>query len=512
MYKFLEQSKIYRLGIGNTDENIYDIFGRVSKAIGSIESKFTSKVGGNRFEEQSFNLLKQRKFIPNTTILMNAGRFNSRPLSACTVPFINLDSDKLKIKEHIDRCHIDGMGTGFSFDDLEDPISMIYFLNRLGIEGQNNTKQLRPVGNMGTINITNSKIREFINLKQNKKLDKWVFNFSINISDNFLRRIRNNEDIILEDKSKIQSDNFLKMIARAIYFTGEPGLVFIDRHHEDNQVPNLGEYKSLAPCGEVGLTDGETCQFVYINLGEFVKNRKIKYEELEDVIYFVIRFLDDIVEHNILVDFDDTSTHILKGKRKIGLGVCGFADLLKELGQNYVDSESLKTAENIFSFINFISKKASILLAKERGSFLEFFNSKYMTDNNIIRKYAGRPTETVSKEKWVDLEKEIKINGIRNCSTIALPPTGRSSYLIKASQSIEPYFDEILEVSPYQQLKMISVIQKFVDESISKTINLSESITIEEIKHIILDSLDLPLKGITFYRDMSRNGQPVTLN
>ncbi len=111
----------------------------------------------------------------------------------------------------------------------------------------------------------------------------------------------------------------------------------------------------------------------------------------------------------------------------------------------------------------------------------------------------------------MELEKEVKNSGIRNCATIALPPTGRSSLLIGASPSIEPSFEEILEISPGDQLLMVASIQKFVDESISKTINIPESSTVEEIKKILKTAINLPLKGITIYRDKSRNYQPINL-
>ena len=231
----------------------------------------------------------------------------------------------------------------------------------------------------------------------------------------------------------------------------------------------------------------------------------------EKTIAMGIRFLDNVVEYNISKYSDKVSQSITKSKRKIGLGACGFADMLDKLSINYKSQKAREIAEDLFSFINFISKKTSIELANERGSFEKFNESKYLTNNNILKKYSEHPTNKVSKKQWLELEEKIKKYGIRNCATIALPPTGRSSLLIGASPSIEPRFNKALEISPENQLLMVASIQKFVDESISKTINIPENSTVEDIKNILKTSMVLPLKGITVYRDKSRNHQPINL-
>jgi len=403
------------------------------------------------------------------------------------------------------------MGTGFNFDDLENPIDIIEYLNSIGIDGQNNEAQLRPVGNMGTISIDHPQILDFIKIKTRDKDKQWVFNFFVNILDDTIEKISNKKTITLRNGENISTEKLLDEISESIFFTGDPGLVFNDRLNQDNQVPSAGKYESLAPCGEVGLTKGETCQFSYINLGKFVENDDIHYAELEKTITMGVRFLDDVVEYNISKYSNEVSRSITKNKRKIGLGVCGFADMLDKLGIDYKSQKARETAEDLFSFINFISKKASVDLAKERGSFEKFNESKYTTEDNIFKKYSNHPTNKISDEQWLELEKEVKKYGIRNCATIALPPTGRSSLLIGASPSIEPQFNEVLEISPENQLLMIASIQKFVDESISKTINIPKNSTVEDIKNILKTSMNLPLKGITIYRDKSRNHQPINL-
>lgn len=506
--KEISSSELFKLGVAEKGETLADVYKRVADSLGEIEFRHEDYSDAEKFRNKILEDMMDKKLIPSTTVLMNAGRMNEAPLSACAVPPVDLRQDLSKVKSIVDQYHFNGMGTGFNFDDIENPIEIIQYLNEIGVEGQRNEKQLRPVGNMGVLSVDHPNLFEIISIK-NKDLNQlWVFNFSVLINSENIDNFLHNEPIISKDGQKISSDEILDIFARSIYVSGEPGVVFIDRLNEDNQAPSAGQYKSLAPCGEIGLAEGETCQFSYINLGKFVENGKVNYPELEKVIRTDVRLLDDAVDYNIERFDNETNKKVARQRRKIGLGVCGFADLLKKLQLEYSSEAARKQAENIFSFINFISKRESVELAKSRGFFESFSESKYVSDDNIISKYSKSETATVSKEMWLDLEKDIKENGIRNCSTTAYPPTGRSSYIIGASASIEPYFSEILQVSPEDQIKMVSSIQKFTDESISKTVNVSQSTSVEEIKKILLLTMESNLKGITIYRDKSREYQP----
>ncbi len=506
LHWFVSSEILFKLGISDKVENILDVFNRVANLFCEVEWEYNQN--SLLSKDILSRLMKERKLIPSTTILMNAGRMHEASLSACTVPQINLKDDLLQIKKMVDQFHFDGMGTWFNFDDIENPIPIIHYLNHIGIEWQKNEKQLRPVGNMWVLSIDHPKLLDFINIK-NQSLDKsWVFNFSVLIDDDNLNKIKRGEDLIMKDWKNISSHKIMDEITKSISISGEPGLIFIDKLNSDNQVPTAGKYKSLAPCGEVGLTEGETCQFSYINLGTFVKNKEVDYLELEQCTRMAVRFLDNSVEYNISRFKTELNKEVAKNKRRIGIGVCGFADLLNSMDIKYGSNEAIKIAENIFSFINYISKKESIRLSKERGPFNAFSESKYISNDNIIRNFSEHETETVSSEMWRLLDQEIKNTWIRNCSTIALPPTGRSSYIIWASPSIEPYFHEILSIPPKNQLRVISSIQKFVDDSISKTINVSEDITNEKIKEILLMAINSNLKWITIYRDKSRELQP----
>lgn len=505
---FIDDERLYALGISERREWIVDVFKRVARISREVEEKLNSSERAKAFESELTRMLRERKLIPSTTILMNAGRVIDAPLSACTVPKVDLKNDLSLVKTIVDKYHIDGMGTGFNFDEIEDPIPIIEYLNGIWAEWQRSGNQLRPVWNMWVLSIDHPKLLEFINVKNQKLWEQWVFNFSVLVSDNDIDAMRKWLPIKTRDGKEVSSDMLLHEISRSIHRSGEPWLIFMDRLNSDNQVPSVGEYKSLAPCWEVGLVEGETCQFSYVNLWVFFKNGSIDYEELWRCVEIAVRFLDNAVEYNVSRFSNALNREIAEKKRRIGLWVCWFADLLDSLGLEYWSEEARKIAENLLSFINFVSKKTSVKLARERWAFGAFAQSKYQEDESLVRKLALRPTDKVSSEEWLELDRVIRENGIRNCSTIAIPPTGRSSYIVWASPAIEPHFSKALETKPDDQLLMVSAIQKFTDDSISKTLNVHNGTSVDEICRLLRFAVDLNLKGITLYRDGSRSSQP----
>lgn len=507
---FLDDKVLRSWKVISGEETLKDAFSRVASSISCFEGSYPNG-DEKKFEAEITSQLYSQKVIPSTPILMNAGRFENVPLSACTVPPIGLKEDLAKIKIRVDELHFQGMGTGFNFDEAGDPIAMIKYLNQVGIDGMKNEKQLRPVGNMGTMSLSNKNIIDFINLKDDVEIkhEDWVFNLSVGITDDQVNKILNEEDITLENGEVLTANQVMDNISQAIWISGDPGLVFIDRVRGDNTVPSAGEAVSMAPCGEIGLARGESCQFSYINLGKFVKDGLVNYEDLKKTIDFSIHFLDNIVDYNLKNNTNTESVVMAENKRKIGLGVCGFDDLLKSLSLRYGSKESIDLAKELFSFINYQSKLSSLELAKQRGAFKMFSESNWAGDENgLAKRISSKETKSVKKEDWLKLFEDIKNYGVRHCSTIALPPTGRSSQIVGASQSIEPDFKNFLKVDSHEQIEMLASIQQFVDESISKTIGVKNETSVSEIKKILLDSMQHNLKGITIYRDGSRSNQP----
>ncbi len=176
--------------ISDDGETFNDVIDRVISSINIAELKYNSTHDEiNDFSIRLKNRMKTNDFIPSTPILTNAGRHISKPLTACSVPDISLTGDLSKIKNIVEGFHRAGMGTGFNFNECENPIEVLKYLNEIAIDGQNGDKEERPVGNMGILSIYHPKIIEFINIKRNLSsgISDWKFNLSIDMDENFLK-------------------------------------------------------------------------------------------------------------------------------------------------------------------------------------------------------------------------------------------------------------------------------------------------------------------------------------
>lgn len=562
---------LQKCNIISADENLFDMIERIRQEIIRIEQK---KFNSPKSDVLSFSsciasLILRRQFIPQTTVLLNIGKHTIRPLTACTVPPIDWSSGIHEIIRIAQSYHQEGMGTGYNLDHVAKPVQLLRRLNDSAIEEYNSDNLERPVGNMAILSIDHPAIQEFIEAKAEdiNHID-WKFNLSVNISEKFMQLSIQDKPFRLHNGTIVRAKDLIQNIAEMASLTGDPGIIFLDRLNLRNPVRHLGEYVSVSPCAEVGLIPGETCQFGYINVGAFVTNQKIDYESLKSVIHHAIRFLDDALEISIHAIHNARSNIIMNQKRKIGLGICGFADLLVQLNIPYGSQPAVKTAENLMSFINFESKIASIQLANTRGPFPAFHNPlTAYHDNYITSLFGQRDTQTVKRSDWRNLDNLIASNGIRNSSTTALPPTGRSASIIGASPQIEPYFtlklgtkvgessivnsiilkslnnqniplikiqrllnrihqkgtlQEIdglpehlyplfpiaLELSIDNHLETVAAFQTFTDEAVSKTVNLPRNTEPKEIIHVFERSFELGLIGVTVYVDGSRKNQP----
>jgi len=517
------------------------------------------------FANQLGNLVDEHAIVFSTPILTNAGRFHQRPLSACVMPPVNLKEDFKKVTALVNKYHQDGMGTGYNLSDEKDPVGMLAALNKVAVDGARDNNEQRPVGNMAILNVYSPAIQDFIaaKLEIDSQAEQSKFNISIDVDDEFMHAVKHDTNYMLQDGNKIWAKNIFGQIAHAAHKCGDPGLISLKRLNNDNPTPLLGEYKSTAPCAEVGLAPGETCVFGYINLAKFItdsENPTVDLEKLGTTVKTLIRALDTILEISIDNYTIAQSKSIMTAKRKVGIGVCGFADMLIRLGYSYEQQESRDLLKNILSFISFYAKENSVELGKSRGSFTGIAQSKYMDESFIMDKYGKNSTGYIAKEQWLELAKKIKnTKHLRNASTTALPPTGRSAMVIAASTGIEPLFSlytadgiypallkllqeksldnvssiiqEIqttgrcpqsiqssnnqfvtaTEITPYNHLAMTIAACNVIDESISKTVNLPEDTTAQEVEKIYIDAYDAGLKGISIYRNGSRCAQPKSL-
>ena len=433
----------------------------------------------------------------------------------------------------------------------------------------------RRGANMGILRVDHPDILDFINCKaDNNRLNN--FNISVAITDKFMEALKNGTDYELINPQnntvagKLSAKKVFDMIVDGAWRNGEPGIIFIDKMNSDNPTPLVGQIESTNPCGEVPLLAYEACNLGSINLGKMVKaDGTVDWDLLGKTTRTAIRFLDNVIAVNNYPL--PQISEMVQNNRKIGLGVMGWADMLMKMGISYASAEGTKLAGQVMEFIDYESKCESIELSKERGRFNNFKGSVYDGKNFLYNKYKGKSAGIISDEQWKELDSQIEKYGIRNATTTCIAPTGTISMIAGASGGVEPLFGlvfsrlimdgtEMLEinpifkdyavkhgfysedlmkeiaktgsvahvagvseevkkifvtahdVSPYWHVKMQAAFQLHTDNAVSKTVNFEEHATRKDIEEAYVLAYENNLKGITVYRNNSRQFQPMNLD
>jgi ribonucleoside-diphosphate reductase alpha chain len=564
--------QILRDGILGDDEHATNMIWRVTIALFEQEFKYTDDEDAVIQEANTFiQLCDSRKIIMGTPILTNAGRHIDAPLSACSVLPVDFERTPEMALMYMHAYHKRSIGLGIPLDRYEHPLEIALKINEEVLKASKRGEHERRIGNMGTITVYHPRLFDLITAKSNPKFRdyEWRFNFSVDCDKAFMEAVKNDTNITRTDGTVVSAREIMNLISTEASKTGDPGLIFLDRLNDQNPTPGVGKVVSTAPCAEVGLIEGEACQFGYINLGEFVNvNGSIDLEEITKTVFLLTKALDNALEISIANLEHPAASNVMQSKRKIGIGICGLADMFAKLELPYTSQEARDLSRDLFALINYLSKCASVELAKVRGSalamqrFTDGENNRHYASSPIMQKYA-RDTRFVTKHQWQELIKNINDTGsLRNVSTTALPPTGRSSLIIGASNGIEPWFTvldneghvhpilrqkleqiglwdttieteilyrgtigEILripqtikdvfrtatEIPPQDHLSMTAILQGYNDESISKTVNMPQGTSIDEVCEIFMDAYDAGLCGITIYIDNSRENQPKRL-
>lgn len=540
-------------------ENPEELFERVAFAIAEAEKEFkATKEKWELFAEKFYEMMARLDFLPNSPTLMNAGRPLGQ-LSACFVLPIedSLDSIFETLKQTA-LIHKSGGGTGFNFSKLRPkgdivsttsgvasgPVSFMKVFDSATEAIKQGGK--RRGANMGILNINHPDIEEFIQIKREPGV-LTNFNISVGMTEDFFKALRQGEDFPLINPRnqrvvrRVHSTNLFELICQSAWETGDPGLLFLDNINRANPTPHLGELLATNPCGEQPLLPYESCNLGSINLVNFVENGKINLERLRETVHLAVRFLDDVIEVNRFpVPQIGKMTRLT---RKIGLGVMGFADMLIKLGISYGEPLAVTMAEEVMSFITRESLIATQALAEERGPFPAFYGSYWHKRGYPPLRNATTttiaPTGSISliagvssgiepifglyyERKTLDgvlikefhplLEEVLKSEGYTNSKIEDLKRELMEKGLISktsATDRVKHLFVSAFEIHPKQHLKIQKAFQQFTHNAVSKTINLPNSASLDDIREIFLEAYRLGLKGVTVYRYASKPEQVI---
>lgn len=548
---------------GNVIETPEEMFKRVSQTIAIVEKNYgKSDEEIRKIEKEFFDMLTSLEFLPNSPTLMNAGTGIGQ-LSACNV--LPLEDSMESIFETVKNAALvqkAGGGTGFSFSKLRpkgDTVKStggiaagpVFFLHAFdaSLKGIRQAHR-RFATNMGILRVDHPDIFDFITAKE-KEGTITTFNISVGITDSFIHSLENGKEFNLINPrngsivKNISAVEIWNKIAENAWKNGEPGVIFIDRINstESNPVPSFGPIEATNPCGEQPLYPYDSCNLGSIDVSKFViskKNKKeIDWNRLRDTVRRAVRFLDNVIDASEfpLKEIEKRTKSI----RRIGLGIMGFADMLIKLGIPYNSEEALNTAERLMKFITEEGRKVSIELAEEKGSFPEFENSiwkkrGYKTmRNSTITTIAPTSNLSIIAGCSHSIEPLFSITYIRNVQSslgtnlietnllfekIArergfyskelmekVLKEGSIQHIKEIPEDVKRIFVVSHDISPEWHVKIQAAFQKYTDNAVSKTVNFPHNATIEDIKKVYMLAYKLGCKGITVYRDGSRQFQ-----
>lgn len=540
-----------------TPEKPEDMFLRVAETIAKADATYGGDV--NTAKEEFYKVMTELKFLPNSPTLMNAGRELGQ-LSACFVlPIEDSMEGIYGTLSNAALIHKSGGGTGFSFSRIRPegsnvkstggvasgPISFMKVYNA-------STEAVKQGGtrrgaNMGILRVDHPDIMQFITCKSDLN-ELTNFNISVGLTEAFMKAVIADTEYDLIDPATNKKTKSLK--AKVVYDTivdmawqnGEPGIVFLDRINKENPVPAAGEIESTNPCGEQPLLPYESCNLGSVNLNEFVKDGKINYDELEKTVRTAVHFLDNVIDLNNypLKQIEDMT----KSMRKIGLGVMGYADMLYKLGIPYNSDEAIEVGKDVMAFVKKAAAMTSEELAKQRGSFPMFDNSVYpkmgykQMRNATVTTIAPTGTISIIAGASSGIEPVFAISYIRNVmdddklievhpyfeqvasekgfySKALMEKIARSATLKDIEElpdDIKRVFVTAHDITPEYHIRMQSAFQESTDNAVSKTVNFSKSATKKDVRDAYNLAYELGLKGVTIYRDGSRQNQVLSVD
>ncbi|PFG64023.1 ribonucleoside-diphosphate reductase class II [Thioclava sp. ES.031] len=537
------------------DATVEDSWRRIARALAEVEDKPA------KWEEKFYGALEDFKYLPAGRIAAGAGTGRAVTLFNCfvmgTIPdnmggiFDMLKEAALTMQQ--------GGGIGYDFStirprgaevkgvaaDASGPLSFMDVWDAM-------CRTIMSAGSrrgamMATMRCDHPDIESFITAKQDSARLR-MFNLSVLVTDAFMEAVKADGpwDLKYGDKvyHTLNARDLWNKIMRATYDYAEPGVIFIDRINKMNNLNYVEQIAATNPCGEQPLPPYGACLLGSINLARLVTNpfeadAGLDPEQLDEMVRLAIRMMDNVVDAS---RFPLEQQRVeAQNKRRIGLGVTGLADALLMLGLRYGSEEAAAQTEVWMKQIARASYLASVDLAKEKGPFPLFDAEKYLASGNMM-------------QMDDDVREAIREHGIRNALLTSIAPTGTISlYAGNVSSGIEPVFayaykrkvlqpdgsrteEEVVDyavqmwrdkfgdkplpdyfvnaqtLAPMDHVRMQAAAQKWIDSSISKTINCPEDIPFEAFKSVYMEAWDTGCKGCTTYRPNDVTGSVLSVS
>ena len=535
----------------------YELWQRQSKALASVES---TKKKQKNWEKKFYSILEDFKFTPGGRIMHGAGREDiTTTLNNCYVVGINDDSINsiYKTIQEEARTYKFGGGCGHDLSVLRpsgdaingtggESCGPVGFMNLFSENTNTIAQHGRRGANMQTLRIDHPDIEKFIEIKTDDINMVKYSNISVLLTDEFMKAVEDDLEFDLKWENKIyKTINARELWGKIIdhaHSSAEPGLLFWDTMTNYHNAEYCSPLVSTNPCAEQPLPDGGCCNLGSINLERFVDQEgNFKVDEFKETIQIATRFLDNVIDYNLDRHALDSQKQNAQNDRRIGLGILGLGDMLVRMQIKYDSEDALQTVDQVMKIFRDTAYETSKDLAIEKGVFPNY-------------NWSGFRKSKFIKNLPRNLKNNIKDNGIRNSTVLTVPPTGSGAIVARVTSGIEPIFatsykrrvkkndgfgrefneykvyhpiieklfdtDENLpdyvvtahDIDPYFRVKMQGIIQKYIDSSISSTVNLKQNIDKATVADIYMTAYKADLKGITVYREGSREGILLTDN
>jgi ribonucleoside-diphosphate reductase alpha chain len=517
-----------------------EMWHRVAKSLAEME---TSEENRQAAEQNFYEMLEDFRMVPGGRILSAAGTKGQKTFYNCFVIPSPEDSRSgiMRSVSIMAEIMARGGGVGVNISSLRPKGSYVKGVNgrasgavSFGGLYSYTTGLITQGGSrrgalMLMLDVAHPDIEEFITIKRTMGVITNA-NLSVCVSDSFMDAVKNDADWNLTWKGEtvktVKAKYIWDLICESAWASGEPGVVFTERYNKMSNTHYFENIICVNPCGEQGLGAWGVCNLGAVNLSQFVAQGGVDWQGLGKTVRTSIHFLDNVIDKT---DYNyPENREAQMNIRRVGLGTMGLADMLIKLKIRYGSDRAIAFCEQLFAFIRDEAYRASVELAKVRGSFPKFDREKYLQGGFI---------QTLPE----DIRRDIGEFGIRNAVLLTQAPTGTTSLLAGVSSGIEPIYDfitirkdrlgehemthplyqEFLDanpgaalpdyfvtaksLTPEEHVKMQAVIQKYVDASISKTVNAPNSHTIEDVKKLYIMCYDSGCKGIAYYRDGSRD-------